>query len=96
MVCTSREIALDDETAAALLERIWRDGGDHHERAENALLAAINRGGGEVRWTSDAKQAVSLALNAWVDTEGAHLVPYPVLDLNAELMRDLVDRPFNA
>ncbi len=95
MVCTSREIALDDETAAALLERIWRDGGDQHQQAENQLLAAINRGGGRVEWSDAAKAAASQALNTWVDDEGAHAVPYPILDLNQELMRDLVDQPLD-
>src|SRR5690242_4112361 len=58
VICTaSREITLDDETAAALLERIWRDGGHDHERAENPLLAAINRGGGRVEWSDEAKAA---------------------------------------
>ncbi len=96
VICTaSREITLDHETAAALLERIWRDGGHDHERAENPLLAAINRGGGRVEWSDEAKAAALRALNVWVDKVGAHAVEFPILDLNQELMRDLIDRPFD-
>jgi len=96
VICTaSREIMLEDETAATLLERIWRDGGHYHEQAENPLLAAINRGGGRVQWSDDAKAAALRALNVWVDTVGAHAVEFPILDLNQELMRDLIDRPLD-
>jgi hypothetical protein len=35
------------------------------------------------------------SLNVWVDKVGAHAVEFPILDLNQELMRDLIDRPFD-
>lgn len=95
VILTARQrYNLGDVEAMDLLRHVRSDGGEHRSEATRPLIAAINGGRAEVRWSEEAKGSALGAINAWLMTDGADVIPEVVMSLRDELVRDLRIAPF--